>query len=43
MIARADGGRIINITSIAGPLAGSGDAPYTASKAGLEGLTRALA
>jgi gluconate 5-dehydrogenase len=37
------GGRIINITSIAGPIAGDGDAPYTASKAGLEGLTRALA
>lgn len=43
MIDRDDGGRIINITSIAGPIAGPGDTPYTASKAGLEGLTRALA
>jgi gluconate 5-dehydrogenase len=36
-------GRIINITSIAGPLAGAGDASYTAAKGGLEALTRALA
>jgi gluconate 5-dehydrogenase len=36
-------GRIINMTSIAGPLAGTGDAPYTAAKGGLEALTRALA
>ncbi|WP_417782724.1 SDR family oxidoreductase [Terasakiella pusilla] len=38
-----DGGRIINVTSIAGDIARSGDAIYTASKAGLTGLTRALA
>jgi len=37
------GGRIINITSIAGPLARAGDAAYTASKGGLDALTRALA
>ena len=37
------GGRIINIASIAGPIARGGDAAYTASKAGLVGLTRALA
>jgi len=37
------GGRIINITSIAGDIARSSDAVYTASKAGLTGLTRALA
>ncbi|KRB40040.1 SDR family oxidoreductase [Phenylobacterium sp. Root700] len=37
------GGRIINITSIAGPIARSGDAAYTAAKGGLEALTRALA
>ena len=37
------GGRIINITSIAGPIANSGDAAYTATKGGLEALTRALA
>ena len=36
-------GRIINITSIAGPLASAGDTPYTAAKGGLEALTRALA
>lgn len=36
-------GRIINVTSIAGNIARSGDAIYTASKAGLTGLTRALA
>jgi gluconate 5-dehydrogenase len=39
----AKSGRIINITSIAGPLAGPGDTPYTAAKGGLEALTRALA
>ena len=51
MVARkaADGmidkgwGRIINITSIAGPLARSGDAVYTMAKGGLAGLTKALA
>lgn len=37
------GGRIINITSIAGPIARGGDAAYTAAKGGLDGLTRALA
>ncbi len=37
------GGRIINITSIAGHIARGGDAAYTASKGGLTGLTRALA
>ncbi len=42
MIAQG-GGRIINVTSIAGPIARSGDAPYTAAKGGLEALTRALA
>jgi gluconate 5-dehydrogenase len=36
-------GRIINLTSIAGPIAQGGDAAYTASKGGLEALTRALA
>jgi gluconate 5-dehydrogenase len=43
MIRRGEGGRIINITSIAGPLADAGDTPYTAAKGGLDALTRALA
>ncbi|MEW6257870.1 MAG: SDR family oxidoreductase [Pseudomonadota bacterium] len=42
MIARGHG-RIINVTSIAGPLARAGDAGYTTAKGGLEALTRALA
>ena len=36
-------GRILNVTSIAGPIARAGDAPYTTAKGGLEALTRALA
>lgn len=36
-------GRIINVTSIAGPIARPGDAPYTIAKGGLDALTRALA
>ncbi len=36
-------GRILNVTSIAGPIARAGDAPYTVAKGGLEALTRALA
>lgn len=43
MVARKAGGRIINITSIAGPLSRAGDAAYTTAKGGLEALTRALA
>lgn len=38
-----EGGRIINISSIAGPIARAGDAAYTMSKGGLDALTRALA
>jgi gluconate 5-dehydrogenase len=37
------GGRIINISSIAGQIARSGDAAYTMSKGGLDAMTRALA
>lgn len=37
------GGRVINITSIAGPIARAGDAAYTSAKGGLAALTRALA
>lgn len=36
-------GRIINVTSIAGPMARPGDAVYTTAKGGLAALTRALA
>jgi gluconate 5-dehydrogenase len=43
MITNACAGRIINITSIAGPIANEGDAAYTAAKGGLAALTRALA
>lgn len=37
------GGRIINVTSIAGPISRAGDTAYTAAKGGLDALTRALA
>jgi gluconate 5-dehydrogenase len=41
---RAQGhGCIINITSIAGPIARAGDAAYTTSKGALDAMTRALA
>lgn len=43
MVARGAGGRVINITSIAGPLSRAGDAAYTTAKGALEALTRALA
>ncbi len=43
MRAQGRGGRIVNVTSIAGPLARAGDAAYTAAKGGLDALTRALA
>lgn len=43
LMAAEGNGRIINITSIAGPIARGGDAVYTASKGGLDALTRALA
>ena len=36
-------GRILNIGSISGQMSRPENAPYTASKFGLEGLTRALA
>ncbi|SMP18503.1 SDR family oxidoreductase [Shimia sagamensis] len=41
---RANGyGRIVNISSIAGLIAQSGDAAYTSAKAGINGMTKALA
>ncbi|HEX8387612.1 MAG TPA: SDR family oxidoreductase [Sphingomonas sp.] len=42
MIAAGEG-RIVNVTSIAGPIARSGDVPYTMAKGGLDAMTRALA
>jgi gluconate 5-dehydrogenase len=36
-------GRIVNVTSIAGPIAAKGDPAYTTAKGGLEALTRAVA
>lgn len=36
-------GRIVNVTSLAGPLSRAGDAAYTASKGALEALTRSMA
>ncbi|MBN2251779.1 MAG: SDR family oxidoreductase [Candidatus Altiarchaeota archaeon] len=41
--AMADGGRIINISSVAARIGYAGLAHYCASKAGMEGLTRAMA
>lgn len=38
-----EGGRIVNITSIAGPIARGGDAAYTSAKGGLAAMTRAFA
>lgn len=43
MVAGGRGGRIINVTSISGTIATSGDAAYTTAKGGLAALTRALA
>ncbi len=43
MIKNKSNGRIVNISSIAGIIAQSGDAAYTTAKAGINGLTLALA
>ncbi|WP_020660818.1 SDR family oxidoreductase [Amycolatopsis benzoatilytica] len=43
LIARGEPGRIINISSVVGQLGRAGDVAYATAKAGLDGLTRALA
>jgi 3-oxoacyl-[acyl-carrier protein] reductase len=43
LLAQNKGGRIISISSIVGKRGYTGLAPYSASKAGLDGMTRALA
>lgn len=43
MIAGGRGGRLVNISSVAGAIANPGDPVYGVAKAGLNGLTRALA
>ena len=43
LIAKGRGGRIINISSIIGTRGYNGMASYSASKAGMDGMTRALA
>lgn len=43
LLIRRRGGRIINFSSIAVPLGLAGEASYVASKAGIEGFTRAFA
>lgn len=40
---KAEGGRIINITSVIGQMGNAGQANYAASKAGLIGLTKSVA
>ena len=43
MVSHQRAGRIINITSIAGPISRASDAIYTTAKGGLAAMTRALA
>lgn len=43
MIRRGGGGRIVNISSVAAQVGRAGDVGYAAAKAGIDGLTRAMA
>lgn len=43
LVRRGASGRIINVSSVIGRLGRAGDVGYSAAKAGLDGLTRALA
>jgi gluconate 5-dehydrogenase len=43
LAARRAAGRIINVSSVVGQLGRTGDVAYATAKAGLDGLTRALA
>jgi 3-oxoacyl-[acyl-carrier protein] reductase len=43
MLSQRSGGRVVNISSIVGSRGFSGTAAYAASKAGMDGMTRALA
>ena len=43
VMVRARGGRIVNVSSVVGAMGNAGQSAYAATKAGIEGLTRALA
>ncbi len=43
LMLRAKSGRIVNISSVVGEMGNSGQVPYVSSKAGLIGMTKALA
>jgi gluconate 5-dehydrogenase len=43
LVARGEPGRLVNVSSVVGQLGRAGDLAYATAKAGLDGLTRALA